>query len=132
MRRTLRILIVVVVVVVLALLYYAYSSSLRPSASSIESQLLREAKKSAPDRPILNIFGNPMYVCGGPNGPPSNGPGSECMTGSPSFVTCHMPSSWVPGNQFTCGVFDTVGNQIGTWTVNELPKDSWNATYQAN
>lgn len=44
-----------------------------------------------------------------------------------SFVTCHLPKTWVPGNEFDCGVFKKNGTRIRYWVVRELPS-GWSAS----
>lgn len=104
--------VIAVVVVVIAVVVMGSSSSPN-STSSIESQLLVSTKK--------------VSICQGPNGPGNSG--SVCSPPAASFVTCPNVTTWTPGSQFACGAYDKSGNQIGTWTVNELPGNQWHATF---
>ena len=94
-----------------------------PSAASIQSQLLTSSIEDFPSGAVQAASGGPYMHCG-PSGT------SECLYPVPSFVTCYEPSTWLPGNNFQCGVFDSDGNRIGSWTVNELPGNRWHATVE--
>ncbi len=116
---------IIVGVILLAIVWGVFE---RHSAqSSIQSQLLQQTQHDYPGGPMVGADGNPMINCQGPNGTTV-----QCVAPSPSFVTCQMPSQWVPGNTFPCAVFDSSGNVIGTWTVSELPGNAWHATYASN